>query len=396
MGEINTEVLRGLRNGEIIVYYQPKYHAVTNRMCGAEALARWKRPDGTIVEPDQFIPVLEKEYQVCELDWYMLEEVCKFLAKRMQELKHVVPISVNFSIQHIREMRVASRIAEIVDRYHIDHELIQFEITESAFVEAPEEMPLLVEAIHGRGFYVGLDDFGKGLSSLGFLAHIEIDALKIDKSLLAQNCETERERVVLEAIFDCAHRLDLVTIAEGVETKEQLAFMRTSGCNLIQGHCFDPAMPEEEFAKRIDQTLNRDVTEDILTVQSQAMARQLLLDAVFTGYPLIIFSNLTRNSFYMMNYENFTSQLCPSVGVYTELIEHGATTMHPEDRALFKNTFHRESQIAQYRAGAKSLSVITRQCGDDGIYRRVKTTNYFVKNPNVDDVLVISLCQNLD
>lgn len=396
MSELIEDLKLAMDRGDILVYYQPQYHAITKRLCGAEALARWRMEDGSIREPKEFIPELEDTFHICTLDWFIFEAVCKFIARRLREQLPMVPIAVNMSRQHIREMHVAGRMAEICDRYGIDHSYIEIELTESSYVESPDEMSLLVEAIHSKGFQVSIDDFGHGLSSLGFLGHIEADRLKLDQSLIQENCETERERVVLESILDCAHRLNVVTIAEGVETKEQLNFMRTAGCNLIQGFFFDPPLRELDFENRLETSLQQIFTEDILSIQSTAVAKQLLLDAVFTGYPLIIYANLTRNSFYMMNYENFTSQHCPSTGVFSELIEQGAATMHPEDRDLFKSTFRRESQIARYRAGAKSISVITRQCGDDGIYRRVNTTNYFVQNPHVDDVLVITLCQNLD
>lgn len=396
MSELLEDIKFAMEQGDFQVYYQPQYDTLTKQLMSAEALCRWSHKSGTVVEPKEFIPKLEANKETCLVDWFVLEEVCKFQARRKAEHKHLVPISVNFSRWHIMEMRVATLIADIVDRYRVDHDLVVFEITESAYVENPYEMYLMVEAIRGRGFKVAIDDFGSGLSSLSFLGHIECDYLKIDKSLIQDNCETERERVVLESIFDCAHRLDVITVAEGVETKEQLSFLRTSGCSLIQGYCFERPMDAAAFDAALDQALSEVFSEDILSIQSPAAAKQLLLDAIFTGFPLIIFTNLTRNSFYMMNYDNFTSQLCPSAGVYTELIEHGASTMHPEDRMLFKSTFNRQSQIAQFRAGARSISCTTRQCGDDGIYRRVHTTNYFVQNPAVDDVLVITLCQNID
>ena len=102
-------------------------------------------------------------------------------------------------------------------------------------------------------------------------------------------------------------------------------------------------------------------------------------------------SNLSRNSFYMMAYENFSTRSCPSTGVYTELIQHGASTMHPEDQQLFTDTFDINDQLSAYEQGQRSRVVVTRQLGDDGIYRRVETTNYYVKNPSADDVLAITL-----
>ena len=136
--------------------------------------------------------------------------------------------------------------------------------------------------------------------------------------------------------------------------------------------------------------------EDILQIQSETAAVQLLLQAICMRYPLIIYGNLTRNSFYMMTYENFTSRNCPSTGNIDDLIAHGTMSMHPEDRERWGGTFRRENQLKLYREGKKELHLITRQIGDDGVYRRVETSNYFVKSPASEDVLVISLCNNID
>jgi hypothetical protein len=263
-------------------------------------------------------------------------------------------------------------------------------------MENPKNMIELVASIREQGFDVAVDDFGSGLSSLSLIKDISANVLKIDKSLLSGNCENEKERILLESIFDFAHRLNLVTIAEGVETKEQLGFLRTCDCKLIQGYIFAKPMPESEFAELCSNYVSTDDMEDILSIQAPASVTQLLMQVIFTRYPLVIMSNLTRNSFYMMAYDNFSSRSCPSTGVFSELIEHGSSTMYGEEKELFKRTFSIDNLMEAYNRGEKSVTLVTRQIGDDGIYRRVETTDYFVKNPSVNDVLVITLCQNLE
>ena len=152
-------------------------------------------------------------------------------------------------------------------------------------------------------------------------------------------------------------------------------------------------MPEEAFRECLIGRCTRS-EEDILEIQSEAAAVQLLLQAVCMRYPLIIYGNLTRNSFYMMTYENFTSRSCPSTGSVDDLIAHGTQSMHPEDRERWNQTFRRENQLRLYHEGIREIHLITRQIGDDGIYRKVETSNYFVKSPASEDVLVISLCNN--
>ncbi len=394
--ELYTGIRRAMENRELTVYYQPKFDALTGKMTGAEALVRWIRPDGTMVMPGDFIPCLEESEGILALDWYVLREVCAFLNRQREAQIHSVPIAVNFSRRHAFEEHFVSRLCEIVDELSIPHKWIEAEITESALTDQSDKIADSIRAIRDAGFRVAIDDFGSGLSSLSFVKDISVDVLKIDKSLLSRNCEDEKERIVLESIFNFAHRLKLTTVAEGVETREQLGFLRTCDCKIIQGFLFAKPMPEQDFTELCRKGNTEEPTEDILVTQAPSSATQLLLDAVFTRYALVILANLTRNSFYMMEYENFTSTSCPSTGVFDELIQHGASTMHPEDRELFRNTFSIPNLMAAYNRGEKCVSVVTRQIGDDGVYRRVETADYFVKNPSVDDVLVIALCHNLE
>lgn len=394
-GRLMEEVKKAMCHRELKVYYQPQYDSFSYQLKGAEALVRWIREDGTVVMPGEFLPQLEQTEVICELDWYVLEEACRFLAAQKQAGIPQVPISLNFSRKHVNETGFGKKLTGIVDRYEIGHELIQAEITETAYVEQPERVLAWADEIRGQNFRIAVDDFGSDLSSVSFFMNIHADILKIDKGLLEKNCEDEKERIILESIFDVAHRLKMRTVAEGVETKEQLQFLRTCDCNLIQGFYFAKPMPEEEFRKVCQKGASEEETEDILISQTPGSARNLLLEAVFMHYPLVIFANLTRNSYYMMAYENFSATSCPSTGVFEELIEHGTQTMHPQDRALFHDTFQIGNLMERYRRGEKSVTVITRQIGDDGICREVETTDYFVKNPSAEDVLVITLCHNL-
>lgn len=393
IGELLNEAIS---RRDITVYYQPKFDAVTSKLVGAEALSRWRKEDGGLYSPAEFIPPLEETGLVNDLDWYVFEEVCGFLGQLLRQNMNVVTISVNFSRTHAGEADFVKRLCATADRYRVPHSFLEIEITESALVYGGNDIIRFISEIRNEGFDVAIDDFGSGLSSLSFVKDVPANILKIDKSLLSGNCENEKERIVLESVFDFAHRLKLTTVAEGVETQEQLGFLRTCDCKIIQGYLYAKPMPKDNFFELCATAEKKRKTEDILQTQAPASATQLLLEAVFTRFPLIIMSNLTRNSFYMMGYENFTTSSCPSTGIYTDLIAHASMTMHPDDRDLFRETFNRERQIEMAESGEKVLSVITRQLGDDGVYRRVETSNYFVKNPSVDDVLAITLSRPLE
>lgn len=393
---IGELIKKAIENKEIKVFYQPKHNAVNGKAAGAEALARWIPADGGIISPGRFIPLLEELGLISDLDWYMLEETCRFLSGELQNNRRVVTVSVNFSRLHTSEPNFAKRLSETVDGYGVPHRFVEIEITESA-LSADESMIIdFVQSICDAGFEVSIDDFGSGLSSLNFVKDVPASVLKIDKSLLSGNCENEKERIVLESIFDFAHRLKLTTVAEGVETKEQLGFLRTCGCELIQGFLFAKPMPEEDFRNALKSAETPAESEDILLTLPPASATQLLLDVVFTRYPLVILSNLSRNSFYMMVYEHFSTRSCPSTGVYTELIVHGAASMHPDDRQLFSDTFDVNDQLDAYERGQRVRAVVTRQLGDDGVYRKVETTNYYMKNSASDDVLAITLSRAIE
>ena len=282
----------------------------------------------------------------------------------------------------------------MVDEYGLPHRLIGVEITESAAVAYGPDVVDWVQGVREAGFRVAMDDFGSSLSSLAFLKDVPVDVLKLDRNLRSSNCESERERVMLESIIYFAHRLNMVTIAEGVETEEQLSFLRTSGCKRVQGFLMARPMPEEDYIRRCIAPVPD--SEDVLKIQSASNAMSLLMEAVFARFPLIILANITRNSYYMMAYEEFTTHTCPAAGVFDELIEGGAVTMHPDDQLRFRTVFARENLLAAHARGEKTLRIVTRQMGDDGVYRLIETVDYFVSNPSTNDVLVIAMCQNLE
>ena len=390
-----ASVQKAMEDREICVYYQPKFDAVTSKLTGAEALVRWIRPDGSMVMPGAFIPQLEADGNILELDWYVLREVCAFLANQQRENIRNVPVSVNFSRLHVFEKDYLERLSKTVDDYGIAHRLIEVEITESALVDRSDLIAGLIDGIRRAGFRVAIDDFGSGLSSLSFVKDMSVDVLKIDKSLLSGNCEDEKERIVLESIVNFAHRLKLTTVAEGVETKEQLGFLRTCGCKVIQGFLFSRPVPQADYTALCRKDSEMADGEDILITQPASSANELLLEAVHTEYQLIVMINLSRNSYYMMEYKNFTQRSFSASGVYDEIVAGTRKTLREEDRDVFCEKFGIAGLLAAYRRGERTIHHALHQKGDDGIYRKLEIASHFVKNPSSSDVLCISMCRNV-
>lgn len=246
--DLVARIREAIENRELEAHYQPQYDGESHKLISAEAVVRWRKPDGSLVLPSDFIPELEKGDGILMVDWYMLKEVCRFLSDLLKQGVEIVPISVNFSRMHvIYEKDFKERLCAIVDGYEVPHRYIEVELTESAIVENEKELIALINDVRGEGFRVAIDDFGSGVSSLGFIKEVDVDVLKLDKSLISGNCEDEKERIVLESVFHIAHRLKLETVAEGVETVEQLGFLKTCNCEKIQGYYFSKPRAEKDF-----------------------------------------------------------------------------------------------------------------------------------------------------
>ncbi|MDE7093490.1 MAG: EAL domain-containing protein, partial [Oscillospiraceae bacterium] len=273
---MKQNILKAMETGELQAFYQPQYDAISGKIVSAEALVRWITSDNKIIPPDKFIPDAETKGYVTEIDWYMTEQVCQMLATQKQNHEKQFPIAINFSRYHIQESDFTEKLCAIADKYAIPHALLEVEITESAMVNEEAKILNWLNSVRNAGFTIAIDDFGSGLSSLQFVKDMPADILKIDKSLLSHNCENEKERVVLESIFYFANRLHMITIAEGVETKEQLQFLRTCDCKKIQGYLFAKPMSKSDYLTICKNSQSVENTEDILNMQTPASAMNLL------------------------------------------------------------------------------------------------------------------------
>ena len=390
------EAREAMEKREFIPYFQPQYDALTGKVWSAEILARWQDEDGKIILPGYFIPELELTDDIMDLDWYMVREACEFL-NRLDDLNvPKLPISINFSGKHIHEGDTVNRLKEIADSYNIPHRLIIIEISESSMMESPEEIRYLLEDIRREDFRVALDDVGQGFTTLGFLSDITIDVIKIDRSLFDAEHDNEVDRMVLESIFNIANKMHLNTVAEGIETEEQLSFLRTSGCKVVQGYLYDKPMPEDEFIARYKEIQTEVEPEDILVTQAPTAAAALLVDAFFIKYPTVTYMNLSRNSYYVTRHDDLESNSFPVTSSLEERLVNSLPAIHPDDRELYKETFSVKKQIEAYQRGEKTVELMVRQIGEDGLYRRIGITNIFVKSPFVDDILAVSLCDVIE
>ncbi len=245
---LNSIFAASLDRRDFQVYLQPKVRLSDGALCGAEALVRWVHPEYGIIHPSDFIPLFERSGHICALDLYVFEEVCRLLRAYMDEGKTLVPVSVNLSRTHIKNLNFLREFAELKRTYRIPAGLIEFELTESVMLNV-EQISLIRKVIgemHRDGFLCSLDDFGFGYSSLALLKEFEIDVIKLDKSFFDDMFRPKAKSVIL-GFIEIAHQLEIKVVAEGIETEDQLDCLRGLNCDAVQGYVFSKPLPVDEF-----------------------------------------------------------------------------------------------------------------------------------------------------
>lgn len=248
--EIVKAFPEAIRRHEFVVYYQPKIDIKTSVLHGAEALIRWKTSDG-MISPGKFIPLFEKNGLVCQLDYYVLRVVCRDLRRWLDEGCRPVCVSSNFSKLHFINTDVVDQIIRIVDEFDVPHELIEIEVTETAYEGCKNVLTEVLKKLKDNGFSTAIDDFGSGYSSLNILSNLDFQVLKLDKAFLDSGIDNIKVRSVVESVITMAKKLDMRVVAEGVEKREELDLLSELSCDLIQGYYFDRPMPVKEFEKRL-------------------------------------------------------------------------------------------------------------------------------------------------
>ncbi len=248
--EITNKMQRALLNEEFKIYLQPKVRISDFKVVGAEALVRWIEDDGMMIYPNEFIPLFEKNGFIVKLDMYMFERACMLIKSWLTKGEKCVPIAVNFSRLNLLNSNLINELNCIIDKYDVPKKYIEIELTETLVAENEEDLKELFDKFHKEGFVVSIDDFGAGHSSLGMLKNYKADTLKLDRSFLINSKGDVRGDVVVSGIIKLAHDLNMDTVAEGVEKKDQLDFLQTIDCYAAQGYYFSKPLQVSEFAAK--------------------------------------------------------------------------------------------------------------------------------------------------
>ncbi|MCR5421327.1 MAG: bifunctional diguanylate cyclase/phosphodiesterase [Lachnospiraceae bacterium] len=251
----DREVVSGFRTAlihkEFLVYYQPKVNVITKKIAGCEALVRWKH-NGKILPPGMFVPILEEEGLICDLDFFVLEKVCEDIRNWLRNGITPPRISVNFSKHHLKNQDLINDVISILTKYRINPDYLEIELTESATSDDFKAMTQFVDDLNDHGIRTSIDDFGTGYSSLSLIKDLHVNVIKIDKSFV-DNIATEdsKDKIILGSILTMITGLGMNVIAEGCETVEQARILKEMNCNMIQGYLFDKPLPQDEYTEKL-------------------------------------------------------------------------------------------------------------------------------------------------
>ncbi|MBS3951616.1 MAG: EAL domain-containing protein [Methylomicrobium sp.] len=251
MLQIENELRQALERNELILYYQPQIDAKTTKIIGVEALIRWQHPQKGMVPPGRFIPIAEESGLIVDIGDWVLHTAIRQNVTWQSEGLDIVPVAVNLSVAQFRQDRLYLLIAQSLREYKLDPALLELEMTEGIAMENSEQTISTLNQLHALGVKLAIDDFGTGYSSLSYLKRFQIDKLKIDQSFVRDLGRDTEDAAIVTAIIGMAKGLGFKTIAEGVETQDQLDFLREKQCDEIQGYFFSKPVPAEIFAEML-------------------------------------------------------------------------------------------------------------------------------------------------
>lgn len=273
--QMMREADKALQEKRFFVVYQPIVKTVTGEIISAEALVRWKKENGEMVSPGEFIPIFERNGFISKLDMYVWEEVCIYQSGRKQKGKRMIPVSVNLSRVDFYNVNLLKDIKDLLNKYDLDANSLRIEITESAYMDQPQELMTAIRQFRKHGFQVLMDDFGSGYSSLNMLKDVSLDILKIDMRFMESLETSDRAGNILFSIIQMAKAIHMAVIAEGVETANQYKLLVSMDCDYVQGYYFYHPLFAEEFSSRLDEE-----TADIERQKNEKRRTILLVDDV--------------------------------------------------------------------------------------------------------------------
>jgi EAL domain-containing protein (putative c-di-GMP-specific phosphodiesterase class I) len=245
--QLENALRHALKRDQLYLHYQPQMSLQDGRIIGAEALLRWQHPEFGMVSPAEFIPIAESSGQILQIGEWVLRTAAHQMKSWMDSGLEPMIIGVNLSAVQFRHPNLPELVTQILDSVKLPPQYLELELTEGVAMDDPLGAIAVMDSLHERGIRMSIDDFGTGYSSLSYLKRFRVYKLKIDQSFVRDITDDPEDKAIVSAIISLASSLGLQTIAEGVETEGQLAFLREQGCNEVQGYYFSKPLPAEKF-----------------------------------------------------------------------------------------------------------------------------------------------------
>lgn len=252
--QIENELRAAIKQQEFSVYYQPQYSLTTGQLTGAEALVRWQHPENGLISPDRFIPLAESTGLIVPLGAWVLRVACIQTKAWLKAGYEIQRIAVNVAGQQIQHSGFVNTVRTVLQETRLDPQCLELEVTESFIMEQSGDAIKTLEKLRSLGVHLAIDDFGTGYSSLSYLKRLPINKLKVDRSFVRDIPQDTDDEAITKAVIAMGKSLQLKIVAEGVETEEQLSFLRSEGCDEVQGYLYSPPVPEEDFIALLNNT----------------------------------------------------------------------------------------------------------------------------------------------
>ena len=252
---LERDLRKAIENKELFLHFQPRVDASTGKIASAEALLRWRHPEWGIVSPREFIPLAEENGLIIKIGDWVFQQVCQHIKMWQQMKLPVLPISINISAQRFLKNDFIETVEKVLKETNVSPRLIEFEITETTLIHHEEAVSSAIQLLKEMGISIALDDFGTGYSSLTYLKQYPIDTIKIDRSFIKNISVSGKDEMIVKSIIFLAKGLEMKVVAEGVETEEQLSFLRQQECNEIQGYLFSRPVNKEEFQSLLKKSI---------------------------------------------------------------------------------------------------------------------------------------------
>jgi len=366
-----------LESGEIEAYFQPQYDHSTGLLVGAEGLARWKHPVYGMIAPHEFVPVLERYGKIAELDFKIFADACALLAEAVERQYPLVPVSTNITRHDLFLPDFTDRLEAIRKEYNAPAKYLRLEITESAAIGGVEAVNAIIERLHALGYLVEMDDFGSGYSSLNLLKDIDVDVVKLDMEFVKSGLNRQsRGGTILTSVINMMKWLGLPVIAEGVETADQADFLKSVGCNYIQGFFFSRPITGEAFLELLSMShtsilsANLDLHKD--------MKPEKFWDP--NSLETLIFSNYVGGAAILKLHEDSVEVLRVNEKYVRELgmnmVERDVLTqdilgqLSPEDREVMLKTFREAIDSGEEKVCETKRQIVSSCCGEETIFVR--------------------------